>query len=76
MERRRPDDAPALAAALWIAVVKVPSLTAAPSTYITCEWTVLPPPLSAYVFAMNARGMRTSLVRVTPVPSEYDTQVA
>ena len=32
------------AAAVWIAVVKLPSLTAAPSTAITCEWTECSPP--------------------------------
>ena len=57
------------AAAVWIAVVKLPSLTAAPSTAITCEWTEWSPLLSAYVLAMNTSGMRTSLVTVMPVPS-------
>ena len=68
--RRRPE------AALWIADVKLPSLTAAPSTAITCEWTEWSPPLSAYVLAMNTSGMRTSLVTVMPVPSESSTQSA
>ena len=57
------------AAAVWIALVKLPSLTAAPSTAITCEWTEWSPLLPAYVLAMKASGMRTSLVTVMPVPS-------
>ena len=65
------------AAADWIAVVKLPSLTAASSVAITCEYTLWSPLLSAYVLAMNASGMRTSLVRVTPVvPSAYSAHVA
>ena len=64
-------------AAVWIAVVKLPSLTAASSVAITCECTLWSPLLSAYVLAMNASGMRTSLVRVTPVvPSAYSAHVA
>ena len=65
------------AAADWIAVVKLPSLTATSSVAITCECTLWSPPLSAYVLAMNASGTRTSLVRVTPVvPSVYGAHVA
>ena len=65
------------AAADWIAVVKLPSLTAASSVAITCEYTLWSPLLSAYVLAMNASGTRTSLVRVTPVvPSAYSAHVA
>ena len=64
------------AAADWIAVVKLPSLTAASSVAITCECTLWSPLLSAYVLAMNASGTRTSDVRVTPVPSVYSAHVA
>ena len=71
--RRRPDDAPALKAALWIAAVKLPSLTAASSVVSTCAWTEMSP---SYRAATTASDTRTSLVRVTPAPSEYGTQVA
>ena len=64
------------AAAVWIAVVKLPSLTAASSVAITCECTLWSPLLPAYVLAMTARGTRTSLVSVTPVPSVYSAHVA
>ena len=64
------------AAADWIAVVKLPSLTAAASVAITCECTLWSPLLSAYVLAMNASATRTSLVRVTPVLSAYSAHVA
>ena len=65
------------AAADWIAVVRLPSLTAEPSVAITCECTLWSPLLSAYVLAMNASDTRTSLVRVTPVaPSVYGAHVA
>ena len=63
-------------AAVWIAVVKLPSLTAAASVAITCECTLWSPPLSAYVLAMNASGTRTSEVSVTPAPSVYSKHVA
>ena len=57
------------AAAVWIAVVKLPSLTAASSVVITCECTVCSPGLPAYKLAMTASATRTSLVSVTPVLS-------